>query len=258
MTHRFSKADFLHHLARIQDKDQASIRRIVDRDTLFREIRGAIPDLEPEEPSISFEKVRSSFTDGVFFQGLRIVYKQISGHFIVERILPADMIRRIVGIHNGGVRERLTSRLLGLTGLQFEKGVVELLGGLPWILEVKQTSLRKDGGVDFLCSYAGEGIGRLRAVGQVKKTKKPTTAPELREFLGSIRVNQPGALGIYVSFGGYTKDAIRTSEVIDELKVFDLDDVITWMVENSIGLRDIQLSLTEFDEVYWEEIENGD
>ncbi|MGB0409409.1 MAG: restriction endonuclease [Opitutales bacterium] len=100
-------------------------------------------------------------------------------------------------------RERVKDKIVGLDDQEME----ELLAGLLRAMGFKATvsPIGPDRGVDVMASPDGLGLQEPRIKAEVKHRKNTTIgSQDLRSFIGALR---PGDRGIYLSTGGFSKDA---------------------------------------------------
>jgi restriction system protein len=87
-------------------------------------------------------------------------------------------------------------------------------------------------GKDIIASPDGLGLLEPRIIVQVKHKTSAVGAPDLRSFIGGLR---GGHKGIYVSTGGFTKEARYEAERANvPLTLVNLDDLVelitqTWV-----------------------------
>ncbi|HEC34577.1 MAG TPA: hypothetical protein ENI37_07665 [Chloroflexi bacterium] len=87
-----------------------------------------------------------------------------------------------------------------------------------------------DRGVDIVVHPDPFGFERPRIKVQVKHRKGTAGGPELRSFLGTLRSDDNG---LYVSTGGFTRDAKLEAERSREpVKLLDRDDFIRLLLEH--------------------------
>ena len=86
-----------------------------------------------------------------------------------------------------------------------------------------------DRGVDVIASPAGLGLETPRIKAEVKhRSKTPIGAQDVRSFIGGLR---EGDRGIYVSTGGFTKDARYEAErSLTPVTLVTLDDLVELIV----------------------------
>ncbi len=100
-------------------------------------------------------------------------------------------------------RERVKDKVVGLDDHEME----ELLAGLLRAMGFKATvsPVGPDRGVDVIASPDGLGLQEPRIKAEVKHRRNTTIgSQDLRSFIGALR---PGDRGIYLSTGGFSKDA---------------------------------------------------
>lgn len=104
--------------------------------------------------------------------------------------------------------ELVKDAIIALGARETEELVSALLRAMGYRSRV--TPIGPDRGVDVLASPDGLGLQEPRIKAEVKH--RPNTAigaPEIRSFLGGLR---PGDRGLYVSIGGFTKEARYEAE----------------------------------------------
>ena len=88
----------------------------------------------------------------------------------------------------------------------------------------------RDRGVDIIAHPDSFGFERPRIKIQVKHRQGTVGGPEMRSFLGVLR---SGDNGLYVSTGGFTRDAILEAQGSREpVKLLDRDDFIRLLLEH--------------------------
>ena len=92
-----------------------------------------------------------------------------------------------------------------------------------------------DGGRDVIASPDALGLESPRIIAEVKHRKGAIGAPAVRSFIGGLRASDRG---LYVSTGGFTKDAAYLRGLLDLLdrapvpvKLLDLDELVRLYVE---------------------------
>ena len=87
-----------------------------------------------------------------------------------------------------------------------------------------------DRGIDIIAHPDPFGFERPRIKVQVKHRQGSVGGPEMRSFLGTLRA---GDSGLYVSTGGFTRDAMLEAERSREpVKLLDRDDFIRLLLEH--------------------------
>ena len=107
-----------------------------------------------------------------------------------------------------------------------------------------------DRGVDVLASPDGLGLQEPRIKVEVKhRPNSSMGSPEVRSFLGGLR---PGDRGLYVSTGGFSKEAKYEAERSNSpAMLIDLDEMAR-LVVNHYDTFDLEgRSLIPLVKVYW-------
>ena len=86
-----------------------------------------------------------------------------------------------------------------------------------------------DGGRDVIASPDALGLESPRIIAEVKHRKGAIGAPAVRSFIGGLRASDRG---LYVSTGGFTKDArYEADRAPVPVKLLDLDELVRLYVE---------------------------
>lgn len=109
-------------------------------------------------------------------------------------------------------------------GSDFERLVEQILKAQGYF--TKRTLPGKDGGADILAGAGPLGCDRPRILVEAKSGKQVIDSKELRSFKGSM--DEFGAeQGLYVSWGGFTKDARKEiQKKFFKIRLWEADDVI--------------------------------
>jgi restriction system protein len=123
--------------------------------------------------------------------------------------------------------ELIKDKLLRLDDSQMERLFAALLRAMGY--KTRVTPKGPDRGVDVFASPDGLGLQEPRIKAEVKH--RPNTAmgsQDLRSFLGGLR---PGDRGLYVSTGGFTKDAkYEADRSNNPVTLLDLDELADLVV----------------------------
>ena len=123
--------------------------------------------------------------------------------------------------------ERIKDRVLALGWEQVEQLTAGLLRAMGYFARV--TAKGPDGGRDVEASPDALGLESPHIVAEVKHRKDPIGAPAIRSFIGGLR---SGDRGLYVSTGGFSKDAVREAERANyPIRLIDLDDFVRLYIE---------------------------
>lgn len=164
---------------------------------------------------------------------------------IVLTIRGDVFVELVIGAHSG---QNLTDRLSSLTW----EGMQELVAGLLRAMGYKTriSPAGSDRGKDIIASPDGFGFEQPRIVVEVKH--RPNTAmgsQEIRSFLGGRHKNDKG---LYVSTGGFTKDAkYEADRGSIPVVLLDLDDLSNEIVRH-YGEMDMEArSLIPLTTILW-------
>lgn len=106
-----------------------------------------------------------------------------------------------------------------------------------------------DRGVDVLASPDGFGFESPRIVVQVKHRANTTGAEEIRSFLGGRHRDDKG---LYVSTGGFTKDARYEAERANiPVMLLDIDDLVKAIFRNYESMDLESQKLLPLRKIYW-------
>jgi len=127
----------------------------------------------------------------------------------------------------------------------------ELVGGLLRAMGYK-TRISPDGpdrGKDIVASPDGFGFEAPRIVVEVKHRTAAMGSQEIRSFLGG---RHPGDKGLYVSTGGFTKDARYEADRANiPIHLMGIDDLVEAVIENYDTLDNETRQLLPLKRIYW-------
>lgn len=105
-----------------------------------------------------------------------------------------------------------------------------------------------DRGRDIVASPDGLGLEDPRIVVEVKHRGSAMGAPEIRSFLGGLK----NAKGVYLSTGGFTKEAKYVAEQADRpITLVDIDDLARLIVQYYDECDSQMRSLIPLRKIYW-------
>lgn len=144
--------------------------------------------------------------------------------------------------------ELIKDRILRLDDHQLEHLVAALLRGMGYRTRV--TPRGPDRGVDVFASPDGLGFQEPRIKVEVKHRRNTSIgAQDIRSFLGGLR---PGDRGLYVSTGGYSKEAKYEAERANvPLTLLDLDELANAIVTHYENFDLEGRALITLVKVYW-------
>jgi restriction system protein len=123
--------------------------------------------------------------------------------------------------------ELIKDRILRLDDEEMEELVAAILRAMGY--KARATPKGPDRGVDVIASPDGLGLEEPRIKAEVKHRPKTTMgSQEIRSFLGGLR---PGDRALYVSTGGFSKDAAYEAERANvPITLVGLDDLASLVV----------------------------
>lgn len=127
----------------------------------------------------------------------------------------------------------------------------ELVAGLLRAMgyKTKVSPRGSDRGKDIVASPDGFGFENPRIVVEVKHRKGAMGAPEIRAFLGGRHDDDKG---LYVSTGGFSKDASYEAERARiRLTLMDLDDLVRALLEHYEDMDPETRQLVPMRRLYW-------
>jgi restriction system protein len=144
--------------------------------------------------------------------------------------------------------ELIKDRLLKLDDAQMEHLAAALLRAMGYRTRV--TPKGPDRGVDVIASPDGLGFQEPRIKVEVKHRKSTSMgSAEVRGFLGGLR---PGDRGLYLSTGGFSKEAKYEAERANmPVTLLDLDDLATLVVSHYDQFDAEGRALITLVKVYW-------
>ena len=143
--------------------------------------------------------------------------------------------------------ERIKDRVLQLTWEEMEQLVAGVLRAMGY--KTSMTRRGSDGGRDIIASPDGLGLESPRIVVEVKHRKETMGAPALRSFIGGLRNTDSG---LYVSTGGFTKDAMYEADrALMPVKLLDLDQFVRLVVDNYDNADMDMRAILPLVRIYW-------
>ncbi len=144
--------------------------------------------------------------------------------------------------------EFIKDRILTLTPEEMEQLVAALLRAMGFKARVTPTG--PDRGRDVIASPDGLGLQQPRIFAEVKHRRGTSMGTQqVRSFLAGLR---PGDCGLYVSVGGFTKEARYEAERANNpVTLVDLDELATLVVDNYETFDTAGKTLLPLMRVYW-------
>jgi restriction system protein len=124
--------------------------------------------------------------------------------------------------------ELVADMISRLDPYDFQDLVAELLRALGF--RAVSSSAGRDRGVDIVAHPDPLGFERPRIKAQVKHRKDSVGGPEMRSFIATLR---DGENGLYVSTGGFTRDAeVEARGAHEPVTLLDRDEFIRLLLEH--------------------------
>lgn len=145
-------------------------------------------------------------------------------------------------------RELIKDRITGLDWQQMQELVAGLLRAMGYKTRISHAG--PDRGRDIIASPDGFGFEQPRIIVEVKhRPKEAMGAPEIRSFLGGRHSNDKG---LYVSTGGFTKDArYEADRASIPLVLLDLDDLVKELLRHYATMDMEARTLIPLVNIYW-------
>ncbi len=144
-------------------------------------------------------------------------------------------------------REFIKDRVSQLGWDQMQELVAGLLRAMGYKTRVSPPG--SDLGRDIVASPDGLGLEQPRIVVEVKHRKGAIGSPEIRSFLGGRHKDDKG---LYVSTGGFTKDArYEADRASIPITLMDLDELVTALIEHYDDMDMDTRALVPLVSVYW-------
>lgn len=156
----------------------------------------------------------------------------------------AEILRKDVA---GRAHEFIKDRILALDAGDLEALVAGLLRAMGYRARV--TRKGPDRGRDIVASPDGLGLQEPRIIVEVKHRSQAMGAPDVRGFVGALRIP---SRGLYVSTGGFTKEAYYEGErAAVPVTLIDLDELADLVTEHYEGFDSEARALLPLVRVYW-------
>ena len=143
--------------------------------------------------------------------------------------------------------ELIKDRVNQLGWEDMERLVAGMLRAMGYCARV--TPKGPDGGRDVIASPDALGLESPRIVAEVKHRKEAMGAPAVRSFIGGLRA---GDRGLYVSTGGFTKEARYEADRANvPVRLLDLDAFVRHYVEVYDKTDDETRSILPLTRIWW-------
>jgi restriction system protein len=143
--------------------------------------------------------------------------------------------------------EFIKDRLTRLDWEEMQELVAGILRGMGYKTLVSPRGA--DRGRDIMASPDGLGLENPKIMVEVKHRTGTMGGPEIRSFLGGLRANDKG---VYVSTGGFSKDAKYEAERANiPLTLIDLDMLVLLIVQHYDNFDSETRALIPLKKIYW-------
>lgn len=152
----------------------------------------------------------------------------------------------LAATYDNGI-ELIKDRVIQLDWEDMERLVAGLLKAMGYCACVMPKG--PDGGRDVVASPDALGLESPRIVAEVKHRKGAMGAPAVRSFIGGLR---SGDRGLYVSTGGFTKEARYEADRANvPVRLLDLDAFVRHYVEVYDRADDDTRSILPLTRIWW-------
>lgn len=152
----------------------------------------------------------------------------------------------LAATYDNGI-ELIKDRVIQLDWEDMERLSASLLKAMGYCAHVMPKG--PDGGRDIVASPDALGLESSRIVAEVKHRKGAMGAPAVRSFIGGLRT---GDRGLYVSTGGFTKEARYEADRANvPIRLLDLDAFVRHYVEVYDRADDDTRSILPFTRIWW-------
>ena len=144
-------------------------------------------------------------------------------------------------------KEYIKDKISKLDGYQLQNLVAGVLNAMGYKTQVSKGG--SDRGVDILASPDGFGFEQPRIVVECKHRKGAMGSQEIRSFLGGRHKDDKG---LYVSTGGFTKDAKYEAERASiPVTLMDMDQLVDAIVEHYENMDSEIRTMLPLIKIYW-------
>lgn len=158
----------------------------------------------------------------------------------------ADNDETLAATYDNGI-ELIKDRVNQLDWEDMERLVAGMLKAMGYCARVMPKG--PDGGRDVVASPDALGLESPRIVAEVKHRKGAIGAPAVRSFIGGLRA---GDRGLYVSTGGFTKEARYEADRANvPVRLLDLDAFVRHYVDAYDKADDDTRSILPLTRIWW-------
>lgn len=143
--------------------------------------------------------------------------------------------------------EFIKDRVLSLDWVDMQELVAGILRAMGYKTRISPKGA--DRGKDIVASPDGLGLEEPKIIVEVKHRQGQMGSQEIRSFLGGLRARDKG---LYVSTGGFTKDARYEAERSNvPLTLIDSDIIVELIIQNYDSFDSDTKSLVPLKKIYW-------
>lgn len=165
---------------------------------------------------------------------------------VIDSPIDIDSSEAVIDIEDQS-REYIKDMVARLEPREMEQFVAGILRAMGF--KTRVSPVGTDRGKDIVASPDGFGFRDPRIVVEVKHRNGQMGAPALRSFLGG---RHPGDRGLYVSTGGFSKDALYEAERAQvPMTLWTLDDLVRAMIEHYDQMDTETKRLVPLKRIYW-------
>jgi len=164
------------------------------------------------------------------------------------QVAEKEAIQQLKTDIEGKAHELIKDKLLKLSDRDMEELVAAVLRAMGF--KARVSPLGPDRGVDVFASPDGLGFQEPRIKAEVKhRPGEKIGAQQIRSFLGALR---PGDKGLFVSTGGFAKDArYEADRANNPITLLGLDELAELVVEHYANFDSEGQALLPLVRIYW-------
>jgi restriction system protein len=163
-----------------------------------------------------------------------------------ESIIDDGALKSIKDDFEERAHEFIKDKVLNLSWEEMQDLIAALIRALGYKTTVSQYG--PDRGKDIIASPDGLNLEEPRIIVEVKHRKGQMGSQEIRSFLGAFRKNK----GIYVSTGGFSKDAKYEAErALHSITLIDADYLVDLIIQNYDNFDIEGRTLIPLKKLYW-------
>ncbi len=168
------------------------------------------------------------------------------GHYSLVKWMKTGLESQI-SKHNQEIRKNLLSQLMGMSPVQFEELVGQLLAEMGFE-SIEVTKISRDGGMDVRGTLLISDAVRIKMAVQAKRWKANIQSPIVQQVRGSLGAHEQGLIITTSKFStGARKEANQPDKT--PVGLMDGEQLVSLLMEYDIGVRRISHDLFELKEL---------